>query len=564
MNQKRAVLYARVSGDDRLNSTSSLDSQLQMCREYAEQQDWEIVAELPEDARGASGASWDLPQLNNALDMAKEGRFDVLITREMDRLARNLAKQLVLEEEFKRLGVKVEYVIGDYRDTPEGQLNKHIRAVIADYERVKINERMVRGRRRKAEAGYVVLHGNTPYGYRAVKDEQGVRLEIDEETAEIVRMIYQWYVFEKWGAPNICRELNRLGIPPPSRAKKNVRTAKATNWNHSQPQRILVNETYAGKWRYGKRNKRGKNPDDHQIVVNVPAIISPELFEQAQKQREINRRIYKRPAKYKYLLRRRCICGECQAHMVSTTSGSKNKTYPYYRCSVRHQQVTHYATKTCTMTKHFSTRYWDQAVWQAIKEFLEDPTKLFKGLKQHQSELETMNEPLQARMNTLDDLLKQRRTELDRLLTLYLSGEFDKSLLIERKERLERTIEALQEEYHNLDEQKVQNITDQQIRDLEIYTQQIRKELGETDEDFETRCRLLDLLGVTVTFSIEDGREVADLRCEFGFEKRLLGRLITDRTLSHQPESGLSANSREEEGDKSMLNYMHSMDYRRS
>jgi DNA invertase Pin-like site-specific DNA recombinase len=60
------------------------------------------VAELAEDDRGASGADWDLPKLNEALDMARENGFDVLVTRELDRFASPLAKQLVVESEFKR------------------------------------------------------------------------------------------------------------------------------------------------------------------------------------------------------------------------------------------------------------------------------------------------------------------------------------------------------------------------------------------------------------------------------------------------------------------------------
>jgi DNA invertase Pin-like site-specific DNA recombinase len=60
------------------------------------------VAELAEDDRGASGADWSLPKLNQALDMARAGEFDVFVTRELDRFARSLAKQLVIEGEFKR------------------------------------------------------------------------------------------------------------------------------------------------------------------------------------------------------------------------------------------------------------------------------------------------------------------------------------------------------------------------------------------------------------------------------------------------------------------------------
>ena len=121
-----------------------------MCRNFALSKGHRIVAELSEDDRGASGASFDLEKLNQALEMASNRELDVLVVRELDRLARSLAKQLIVEQQFKRAGVQIEYVLGEYPDTPEGNLMKNVRAVVAEYERLKINERMTRGRRNKA------------------------------------------------------------------------------------------------------------------------------------------------------------------------------------------------------------------------------------------------------------------------------------------------------------------------------------------------------------------------------------------------------------------------------
>ena len=72
--------------------------------------------------------------------------FDVLICYDLDRFGRNLGHQILLEQEFAKHGVSICYVLGEYKDTPEGRLNKHIKAVIAEYEREKILERTIRGR----------------------------------------------------------------------------------------------------------------------------------------------------------------------------------------------------------------------------------------------------------------------------------------------------------------------------------------------------------------------------------------------------------------------------------
>jgi len=132
---------------------------------------WQVVAELADD--GVSGAAWDAPALNEALELAAGGAFDVLVCRELDRLARGLAKQLVLEGEFARSGVQISYVLGDYADTPEGALMKNIRGVINEYERLKIGERMTRGKRRKVREGNVVTNGHPPFGYRQEVDGVG-------------------------------------------------------------------------------------------------------------------------------------------------------------------------------------------------------------------------------------------------------------------------------------------------------------------------------------------------------------------------------------------------------
>ena len=86
--KERAVLYARVSGDDRNNEGRNLAEQLKMCRKYAQQKGYSVIDELSEDDRGASGASFELPQLIKAQDLATSGAYDVLVTREIDRFAR--------------------------------------------------------------------------------------------------------------------------------------------------------------------------------------------------------------------------------------------------------------------------------------------------------------------------------------------------------------------------------------------------------------------------------------------------------------------------------------------
>lgn len=78
---KRAILYARVSGDDRKYATSGIESQLADCRKYAGERGYEVVAEVYETPdKATSGADW-LPELDRVMKLAQGGAFDVQIGR---------------------------------------------------------------------------------------------------------------------------------------------------------------------------------------------------------------------------------------------------------------------------------------------------------------------------------------------------------------------------------------------------------------------------------------------------------------------------------------------------
>jgi site-specific DNA recombinase len=192
---KRAILLGRTSYDDRDTDGRNLQGQLDMCREYALRKGYVIVAELTEDVRGVSGAIIYTPELARALEMVRAGQADVLVLRELDRLGRSLAKQLIVEQDFNRADAEIEYVLGSYPDTPEGGLMKHVGASVAEYERLKIAERTTRARRAIAQSGGVVSHGKTPYGYQVVQGKH--EFAVNEAEAQVVRLIFEWFTQDR-------------------------------------------------------------------------------------------------------------------------------------------------------------------------------------------------------------------------------------------------------------------------------------------------------------------------------------------------------------------------------
>lgn len=508
---KRAVTYARVSGDDRGKDGRNLAGQLEMCREYVLEKDYVLVAEMAEDDRGASGASFELEKLGQILEMARNHEFDVLIVREIDRLSRNLAKQLVVEEELSRSGIRIEYVIGDYADSPEGNLMKHVRAVVAEYEREKIKERIQRGKRLKVKAGSVMLSINRPpFGYKIVKKGNLWNLEIYEPDAAIIRQLYHWYVYgdengNSMTLRGIAKRLTDERTPTPTdiRRKQGIRGRKKRalyEWSGSVISHYLDREVYKGVWVYGR------NSTDP-VSVDVPAIVSQELWEKAKKIRK-EKYIKNMPArKNSYLFARRIRCGLCSSVVVGTPVNG----YLYYRClALKKGKV---IGVTCH-APHFRLEPVEEVVWAWLKTLLSDPKALQEGLDARIAETEQQINPFRERLAVIESLMDHNKNELERALELYLSNQFPKEMLISRKNELETTLQSLEQEKIRLVEViENQTLSPQQIESIYEFAATIGETLDAADQDFHQRRAIVDALDLRVVLTIEDGEKVVYAQC---------------------------------------------------
>src|SRR5262249_19227807 len=139
-----------------------------------------------------TGTSLNRPQLTQLRDLVQQGLVQAVIVHDMDRLARKLAYQLLLTEELDDAGITLHAVTAPTTDrTPEGQMFTSMRGVFAEYERAKILERTARGRRGRAQAGYVTFGGRT-LGYVYVKHAgKGAHYEVHPEEAALVQRIFR-------------------------------------------------------------------------------------------------------------------------------------------------------------------------------------------------------------------------------------------------------------------------------------------------------------------------------------------------------------------------------------
>lgn len=453
---KRAVLYARVSGDDRHTEGRNLAGQLELCREYAEEHGYEVVAELAEDDRGAPGAAFELPQLNRVRELARVGGFDILVVREMDRLSRRLAKQLFVEEELRRAGITIEYVKGVYEETPEGNLMKNVRAVVAEYERLKITERTTAARYRAVEEGSVLGHGLATYGYRLVRDGAKWKLVIDPQEAAIVRLMFEWYLHgENGGRPmNGCQIAQALTArQEPTATDKGLNRRKLRGvgaWSPASVARMLRDETYAGVWHYRKyettvgadgRRHRYTRPRKEWMSVQVPAIVDRATWDAAVERRHQNVIGAKRNLQHEdlYLLRRRIVCGACGVKM-NCIPPTTSKPRAYYQCPAT-RRTTHFA-HVCS-AHSFRSDWVDARVWAWLRNLVAQPAAIEVGRNDLEERVAQVDAPLAAELTALDERLGDLSRQRERLLRAHLAGLIDEEQFAAETKRL-RKLQAQQ------------------------------------------------------------------------------------------------------------------------
>ena len=134
----KAAIYARVSTFDQ-----EPENQLQELRRYVEARGWTSIEFVD---RGVSGAKDRRPALDQLITDAKRRKFDVVCCWRLDRLGRNLKHLITLLDELAAVGVAfVSLAEGIDATTPAGKLQMHILGAIAEFERARIQERVIAG-----------------------------------------------------------------------------------------------------------------------------------------------------------------------------------------------------------------------------------------------------------------------------------------------------------------------------------------------------------------------------------------------------------------------------------
>ncbi len=510
---KRAVIYARVSYDDRDTDGRNLTGQLEMGRDYCHRKGYQVISEMAEDNRGASGAEINLPQLNKALEMARSGLFDVLVIRELDRLSRDVGKLYIVEKELRRYKVGIEYVLNDFPDTPAGQLMKNMYASFAQFELEEIKLRLMRGRQNSVRTGKVLITNNGPYGYKKYKDEQRIYLKPDPQAAAVVEDIFEWYAINNLPICDIKVKLDESDAPKPEAFGRK----RSGGWPKPTIRRILRSSTYIGEWTYAI--KGGET-----LVVDVPPIVDRGLWEAAQALLDENKALSMHNTQHKYLFGHRIICGNCGQYMVCHPQYAGEKVYLYYSCGGERHDHT-YGCKGFRIRADVA----ETLTWNWLSRILRDPERLREEIDLYQTRAERENAPVLEQLRITDSLIGENQKKLDKLIDLYMSGTYPLEVIQERKARLEQTINSLSQQRETVAANLSGKIlTPDQVDNLLSFADEIGYKLDTAS--FEEKRQIFHLLNVSALLEKTDGKKIFHVQCaiEPQPERFIIGKICTN------------------------------------
>ena len=463
----RVAVYARVSTEHEAQ-INALENQLEWYKiECSRHSDWEIV-EVYVDQGITGTQAQKRPEFLRMMEDAQKGKFDLIITREVSRFARNTVDTLSYTRELKARGVDVFFINdGINTATNDGELRLTIMSSMAQDESRKISERVKAGQKISREKHVLYGSGNI-LGYCR---ENGTYVP-DPDQAETVRLIFQMYSTGENGLVKIVNELYRLG---------RLDAGGHVSWDASKVSRVLHNATYKGCICYNKSHsdgyltqKRVKNLDESSYIYvkgDFEPLVSEEMWDRCQQilASKSARVIDENGKKHKYMrntpksvwtAKLRCSCGAgfIQFKWRVNRDGAVVHGFQCYRRtrrpSISYLQEHGLDLGISCQIKAICEWKLDLMAAKVFEHLTFDKGKtvkeVYKILNRCMAEEKTVRI---SRKAMLENSIARQRERLDKYIDLCADGIITKQELAERRKGLDAQIAELQSQYENVEQE---------------------------------------------------------------------------------------------------------------
>ena len=324
------VAYCRVSTNEQ-DQLNSLETQKSFFQDFCAKNGMNLLYIYSDE--GVSGTKTKKRvAFNKMMRDAHTGLFQAILAKDNSRFARNVRDCANAKFTLRDLGIKLIFSDCGMTDQAESSFEGNVRDIFSEGESLKISKRIKFSKHFNAERGRVP---NFVFGYDKTNGDY-FNLNINENEAETVKMIFKKYTENGDGTLKIAQTLNSMGIT----------TKRDCKWSQNAVARILSNSIYIGKVVNGKYeivnfpdSKRIKKDEkDHIIVQNDDLkIIDEATFEKAQallKERSNAFHTGKTRSSNKYLFSTLIKCADCGWSFRRTERTYQN-TYVRWVCSAR-------------------------------------------------------------------------------------------------------------------------------------------------------------------------------------------------------------------------------------
>lgn len=354
--------------------------------------------------------------------ISENPKYKVVFVTEISRLGRRQSILHQVKEWLVKNGIQlyvkdIGYSLLDENNKVSigGDMMFSLYGLFAETEITQKKERFSRAKKSLMEQG-LSISGKTLFGYKRVNlpDSKRTTLVIEEENAEKVRIIYNWYLNgidlyeKKVSIKRITIECIKRGFPKYTHSKRNVN-------------KLLKEKGYTGlKVTNNKRKNndyKNEGNDEKYFVTNntikYPKIIDNETFDLVQEMLKENNSRIDKSTKNVTILSKLIRCNKCGNHYGGNYRIFKERNLSTYRCNCRH------SVSGITNTQSVSMSMFDSAIWCLIKI---DLGTLSKVISKFNPDSEVVN--LKKTIIELEKRIDQIDEEINLIIQSY--GDFNK------------------------------------------------------------------------------------------------------------------------------------------
>lgn len=357
----KIAAYCRVSTEKEAQ-IDSLEKQIEFFNEFTKKNGYELYKLYADE--GISGKQIKhRKQFQQMMYDAKSKKFDKVVVKDVSRFARNTVDLLQSIRELKSYGIEVDFLNNGEIMEGGSEFILTILGAMAQQESANMSKRVKFGKDITAQKGRVP---NIVFGYDKMPNERYI-LKINEEEANIVKEIFESYVYKGIGTTKIAWDLNDRGL----RTKKTK-----SKWVQTSIVRMLKNPIYTGRVTNKKSEvtdfitgTRKDLPEEEWIVVERPEmrIISDELFNRAQDilaQRSNEFKLNNKREKTEYVFSTLIYCKHCgySFRRIRRKYTEDGKEYIRWVCSGRNSMGVNHCPNTTVID--------EDELLNAIKEYL--------------------------------------------------------------------------------------------------------------------------------------------------------------------------------------------------